>query len=96
MQFRYFPVPPQFLWEILYLYTVLPLNTKKKVAMAQALYEDKKNSIDDICQTLNISRSTLYRYIKTAATGDHLPRYHRQPIVKSEQHYNQALPKIVL
>ena len=41
------------------------LNTPKKVAMAQALYNDKSNSIDDICKTLNISRATLYRYIQT-------------------------------
>jgi DNA invertase Pin-like site-specific DNA recombinase len=39
------------------------LNDAKKVAMAQALYNDKKNSIADICKTLRISRSTLYRYI---------------------------------
>lgn len=38
--------------------------TGKKVAMAQELYENKNNSIDEICKTLNISRSTLYRYIK--------------------------------
>jgi len=31
--------------------------------MAQALYNDKKNSITDICRTLRVSRSTLYRYI---------------------------------
>jgi DNA invertase Pin-like site-specific DNA recombinase len=39
------------------------LNDAKKVAMAQALYNDKKNSITDICKTLRVSRSTLYRYI---------------------------------
>ncbi len=38
--------------------------TPKKAAMAQKLYADKSNSIDDICKTLNISRPTLYRYIK--------------------------------
>ncbi len=38
--------------------------TGKKVAMAQELYEDKDNSIDEICKTLNISRATLYRYIE--------------------------------
>src|SRR3989454_5483118 len=43
------------------------LNTPKKVAMAQSLYEDKNNTIDEICKTLNISRSTLYRYIQTPA-----------------------------
>jgi DNA invertase Pin-like site-specific DNA recombinase len=39
--------------------------TGKKTAMAQALYNDKNNTVDEICKTLNISRTTLYRYIKT-------------------------------
>ena len=41
------------------------LNTPKKLAMAQALYNDKSNSIADICKTLHVSRATLYRYVKT-------------------------------
>lgn len=40
--------------------------TNKKQSMAQALYDDKSNSIADICKTLNISRATLYRYIEVA------------------------------
>ena len=36
----------------------------KKASIAQALYKDKNNSITDICKTLNVSRATLYRYIK--------------------------------
>ena len=36
----------------------------KKASIAQALYKDKNNSISDICKTLNISRATLYRYIR--------------------------------
>lgn len=40
--------------------------TPKQKEMAQALYKDKSNSIDDICRTLGISRATLYRYIKIA------------------------------
>src|ERR1700680_388624 len=36
------------------------LNTPKKVAIAQALYNDKSNTIADICKTLRISRATLY------------------------------------
>ena len=36
----------------------------KKLAMAQALYEDPNNAIDEICRTLRISRTTLYRYVK--------------------------------
>lgn len=39
--------------------------TSPKVAMAQKLYADKTNAVSDICQTLNISRATLYRYVKT-------------------------------
>jgi DNA invertase Pin-like site-specific DNA recombinase len=39
------------------------LDTPKKVTLAQSLYDDKNNTIDEICKTLNISRSTLYRYI---------------------------------
>ena len=35
-----------------------------KVAMAKKLYADKTTAISDICKTLNISRATLYRYIK--------------------------------
>src|SRR3982751_1156174 len=42
------------------------LDSPKKVAIAQELYENKENSIDEICKTLNVSRATLYRYIQTA------------------------------
>jgi DNA invertase Pin-like site-specific DNA recombinase len=38
------------------------LDTPRKVQMAQALYEDKTNSVADICRTLRISKATLYRY----------------------------------
>jgi DNA invertase Pin-like site-specific DNA recombinase len=41
--------------------------TPKKVQMVQDLYRNKENSIDEICKTLNISRTTLYRYIKSSA-----------------------------
>ena len=41
------------------------LNTPKKITLAQSLYNDKNNTVDEICKTLNISRATLYRYIKT-------------------------------
>src|SRR5947207_13966041 len=39
--------------------------TPKKVAIAQSLYDNKDNTIDENCKTLTISRATLYRYIKT-------------------------------
>ncbi len=35
-----------------------------KVGMAKKLYADKTNKIGEICKTLNISRATLYRYLK--------------------------------
>src|SRR5881227_29598 len=41
------------------------LNPPKKVALAQSLYENKNNTIEEICKTLHISRATLYRYIQT-------------------------------
>ena len=44
------------------------LDSLKKVALAQSLYENKNNTIDEICKTLNVSRATLYRYIKTKDT----------------------------
>jgi DNA invertase Pin-like site-specific DNA recombinase len=45
---------------------VAGLNDPKKLAMAQVLYRDKSHSIADICQTLRISRATLYRYLQAA------------------------------
>jgi DNA invertase Pin-like site-specific DNA recombinase len=41
--------------------------TPKKAKMVQDLYRNKENSIDEICKTLNISRTTLYRYIKVSS-----------------------------
>ncbi|HUX88247.1 MAG TPA: recombinase family protein [Chloroflexota bacterium] len=44
------------------------LDTPKKIAMAQSLYNEGTHSIDDICQTLGVSRATLYRVITTRST----------------------------
>jgi DNA invertase Pin-like site-specific DNA recombinase len=38
---------------------------KKQKEMAQALYNDKNNTIEEICRTLGISRATLYRCVGT-------------------------------
>lgn len=38
--------------------------SKKKAEMAQALYNDKNNSIEEICKSLGISRSTFYRNVE--------------------------------
>jgi len=40
------------------------LLSPKKVEMLKGLYNDKNNSVEDICKTLHISRVTLYRYVK--------------------------------
>ncbi len=40
------------------------LATPQRVQVAQSLYNDERHSIADICDTLGISRATLYRYIK--------------------------------
>ena len=42
------------------------LDTPGKLALAQALFDDKRRTIAEICQTLRLSRATLYRYIQTA------------------------------
>ncbi len=39
------------------------LATSKKVHLARQLYADTTNNVKDICKTLNISKSTLYRYV---------------------------------
>src|SRR3954447_3774792 len=35
-----------------------------KVTMAKKLYGDKSNTVEEICRILNISRATLFRYVK--------------------------------
>src|SRR5690349_2281112 len=35
-----------------------------KVTLAKRLYEDRRNTVAEICKTLNISKATLFRYIK--------------------------------
>jgi DNA invertase Pin-like site-specific DNA recombinase len=39
--------------------------TGRRLSIAQSLYDDPKNSIQEICRTLKISKVTLYRSIKT-------------------------------
>lgn len=35
-----------------------------KIRMARSLMADKRNSVDDVCNTLGVSRSTLYKYLR--------------------------------
>jgi DNA invertase Pin-like site-specific DNA recombinase len=45
------------------------LNGDRKVAMAVTLYNNHRNSIQDICRTLQVSRATLYRYLSAYAAA---------------------------
>ena len=36
---------------------------RKKIEMAKALHDDPSHTIEDICDTLHISRATFYRYV---------------------------------
>jgi DNA invertase Pin-like site-specific DNA recombinase len=38
-----------------------------RVQMAKSLYKNRDHEVKDICQSLNISRSTLYRYLAMPA-----------------------------
>jgi len=35
-----------------------------RVVLANKLFQDKSISLDDICATLKISKTTLYRYVR--------------------------------
>src|SRR6266849_3896810 len=39
--------------------------TLKQSRMAKDLYVDKNNSVSEICQMFQVSKATLYRYMKT-------------------------------
>lgn len=49
------------------------LDSPEKVALAQTLYNNKHTSIADICRTLRISPSTLYRYIRVNRGSQTVP-----------------------
>ena len=50
------------------------LGTPAKVALAQALYDDRRHAIAEICHTLGISRATLYRYVDARPADAASPR----------------------
>ena len=43
--------------------------TEKQVQMLRQLAADKDRSVEEICQTLGIGRTTYYRYVKTEETN---------------------------
>lgn len=38
-----------------------------KVRMARSLMADERNSVDDVCKTLGVSKSTLYKYLRESS-----------------------------
>ena len=50
------------------------LGTPAKVALAQALYDDQRHSVAEICRTLGVSRATLHRYVDARPAGAASPR----------------------
>lgn len=51
--------------------------TKEKIKLAASLIKDKSNTVTEICKTLGISRSTLYRYV--SPTGEIRAAQRSQP-----------------
>jgi len=49
------------------------LATDGKVALARRLFADPNHSIPEICSTLGISRSTLYRFVREAKKASDRP-----------------------
>jgi DNA invertase Pin-like site-specific DNA recombinase len=47
----------------------------RKLALAQALYQDRQRSPKEICATLQVSRTTLYRYLSA----------HAQPLASTDR-----------
>ena len=50
------------------------LGTPARVALAQALYDDRRHAVAEICRALGISRATLYRYVKATPAGPAAPQ----------------------
>ena len=46
---------------------VAALADPRRLALAQRLYDDSVTSVAEICRTLGVSRSTLYRYVRPRA-----------------------------
>ena len=38
---------------------------EKQINMLRAMHIDPNNAVEDICETLSISKATFYRYLKT-------------------------------
>ena len=59
----------------------------KKVALARVMHADKHVAINDICATLGVGGTTLYRYLKAppGRGSNHMEVYHYRKLVDSNQ-----------
>lgn len=64
------------------------LDTAQKVAMAHSLYQDKNNTVADICKALHVSRASLYRYLQAQEP----PASQPAPHTGQHQHASRAAP----
>jgi len=44
-------------------------SNNRRIVLANKLFQDKSVTLDDICATLKISRTTLYRYVRIGSQG---------------------------
>lgn len=42
---------------------------ERKIRMAKSMLADQNNTVADVCEALNVSRSTLYKYVGKGGTG---------------------------
>lgn len=45
-----------------------------KIRNARSLMADHRNSVDDVCRILGVSRSTLYKYLREGRDGEERDR----------------------
>jgi DNA invertase Pin-like site-specific DNA recombinase len=75
----------------------------KQIAQARTLYADPGNSVEDICRTLHVSRTTLWRYLHAGdatkdrenAKGTNTEALPRQPRACAYPQVTQAPPNTI-
>ncbi len=71
--------------------------TPKQVALAQSLYDSREHPIQDICDTLGISKGTLYKYLNLTSYGRKENRdSKRLGVILGNGQHSQARPHTAL
>lgn len=66
-----------------------PALTEKQVAQARALLNDPDATVRDVCQTLHVSKSTLYRYLPGKGVISAAPSQATEVIPKAKRRSRQ-------